>query len=110
MRENYCLLYLASELCGMFPVTIMNPAPKILYSRAEAAEMLSISVSSLDVLIATGRLKAVHKGRRVLIHAAEIERMAAKEIPHIWPSRRERAKPQSSLRNSGQLRLEVASR
>jgi excisionase family DNA binding protein len=68
----------------------MDPAPKIVYSRAEAAEMLSISVSSLDVLIATGRLKATRKGRRVLIHAAEIERMATLEIPRIWPVRRDK--------------------
>ncbi len=67
----------------------MEPAPKIVYSRAEAAEMLSISVSSLDVLIASGRLRAIHKGRRVLIHVSEIQRLAAKEIPRIWPSRRE---------------------
>jgi len=68
----------------------MEPAPKILFSRAEAAEMLSISVSSLDVLIATGKLRASRKGRRVLIHVSEIQRMAAKEIPRIWPARRER--------------------
>lgn len=68
----------------------MDPAPKILFSRAEAAGMLSISVSSLDVLIATGRLRAARKGRRVLIHLAEIERLAAREIPKIWPSRSER--------------------
>jgi excisionase family DNA binding protein len=74
----------------------MDPAPKILFSRAEAAEMLSISVSSLDVLIATGRLKASHKGRRVLIHVAEIERMAAREVPRIWPPRRERDKAETA--------------
>lgn len=74
----------------------MDPAPKIVYSRAEAAEMLSISVSSLDVLISTGRLKAVRKGRRVLIHIGEIERIASQEIPRIWPSRRERDKAQTA--------------
>jgi excisionase family DNA binding protein len=68
----------------------MDPAPKILFSRAEAAQILSIAVSSLDVLIATGRLKATRKGRRVLIHFAEIERLAAQEIARIWPSRRQR--------------------
>jgi hypothetical protein len=81
---------------------IMDPAPKILFSRAEAAETLSISVSSLDVLIATGRLKTVHKGRRVLIHVQEIQRLAVKEIPRIWPSRR---KTEITPCDSPQLRL-----
>jgi excisionase family DNA binding protein len=74
----------------------MEPAPKILYSRVEAAQMLSISVSSLDVLISTGRLRTVRKGRRVLIHIAEIERIASQEIPRIWPSRRERDKSETA--------------
>ena len=85
----------------------MVPAPKILFSRTEAAEMLSISVSSLDVLIATGRLKAVHKGRRVHIHAAEIERLATKEIVQIWPSRRERRKTETAPSDMPRLRFEV---
>jgi excisionase family DNA binding protein len=74
----------------------MEPAPKILYSRVEAAEMLSISVSSLDVLISTGRLKAIRKGRRVLMHVNEIERWAGQDIPRIWPSRRERDKVETA--------------
>jgi excisionase family DNA binding protein len=74
----------------------MDPAPKILFSRAEAAEMLSISVSSLDVLIATGRLKASHKGRRVLIHISEIERVAGQEISRIWPSRSKQHKAETA--------------
>jgi excisionase family DNA binding protein len=74
----------------------MEPAPKILYHRTEAAEMLSISVSSLDVLIATGRLKATRKGRRVLIHRSEIERIAAQDISRIWPTRRERDKAETA--------------
>jgi hypothetical protein len=40
-------------------------------------------------LIASGRLKATRKGRRVLIHISEIQRMAAKDIPRIRPIRRE---------------------
>jgi excisionase family DNA binding protein len=78
----------------------MEPAPKILYSRAEAAEMLSISVSSLDVLIATGRLKAARMGRRVLIRLDNIERMMealeAGKISRIWPVRRERDKAETA--------------
>lgn len=84
--------FLPLDSCDFFsepPVPRMDPAPKIAYSRAEAAEMLSICVSSLDFLISSGRLKAIHKGRRVLIHISEIQRMAAKEIPRIRPVRLE---------------------
>lgn len=62
----------------------MEPAPKILYSRVEAAKMLSISVSSLDELIARGLLRAVRKGRRVALHVDDIERLAAKNLPRMW--------------------------
>ena len=96
LRESGFLLFTRSGAVGQPPILTMEPAPKILYSRAEAAEMLSISVSSLDVLIATGRLKAIRKGRRVLIHLSEIERSAAQEIPRIWPSRRERDKAETA--------------
>ena len=58
--------------------------------------MLSISISGLDMLIASGRLKAVRKGRRVLIHISEIERMAAKELPRIRPIRSERRRQGAS--------------
>jgi excisionase family DNA binding protein len=85
----------------------MDLAPKLVYSRAEAAETLKICVSSLDVLIATGRLKAARKGRRVLIHVTEIERLAAKEIPQIWPSRHERRKTEISPSDLPQMGLEI---
>jgi excisionase family DNA binding protein len=76
---------------------------KLVYTRAEAAERLAISISSLDMLIATGRLKAIRKGRRVTIHKSEIERMALKEIPQIWPPR-DRRKPAAT--SSPQLTLQ----
>jgi excisionase family DNA binding protein len=63
----------------------MDPAPKILYTRAEAAAALSLSVSTLDMLVGRGMLHAVRKGRRVLIHKTELERVARQNIPTIWP-------------------------
>lgn len=81
----------------------MELAPKLVYTRIEAAERLSISVSSLDMLIATGRLKAIRKGRRVHIHASEIERMAMKEIPRIFPRRDRHKEPRA---DSAQLTLQ----
>ena len=65
----------------------MEPAPKILFTRREAAETISISLSSLDVMVARGMLKVARKGRRVLIHHSELERVARKDIPRIWPSK-----------------------
>jgi excisionase family DNA binding protein len=63
----------------------MEPAPKILYSMAEAAKMLSISRRTLEVAIGRGMLRAVHKGRRVLIPVAEIEKFARRDVKQIWP-------------------------
>ena len=65
----------------------MEFAPKILFSRKEASELLSLSVSSLQVMIARGMLKITRKGRRVLIHRAEIERLSRQDIPRIWPAK-----------------------
>jgi hypothetical protein len=61
---------------------------KLLYSRRDGASALEISASSLDVLISSRQIKVVRKGRRVFIPASEIERMAALELPAIWPGKR----------------------
>lgn len=50
--------------------------PRLLYSRKEAAFMLSMSVRSLDYLIAEGRIRARQIGGRVLIHHQDLERLA----------------------------------
>ena len=65
----------------------MDPAPKLLYTRKDAADMLSISVSSLDTMIGRGMLRAIRKGRRVLVHKTELERVARQNIPSIWPAK-----------------------
>jgi len=49
---------------------------RLLYSRREAAHMLSLSTRSLDYLIHEGRLKARRLGGRVLIHHTDLERIA----------------------------------
>lgn len=66
----------------------MEPTPKVLYTRAETAEMLSISTSTLDVAIGRGMLRCIRKGRRILVHRDEIERWAKKDTPAIWPAKR----------------------
>jgi hypothetical protein len=52
---------------------------KILYSRKESAFALSISIRSLDLVIAAGELKVRRIGRKVLIPVAELERYARKD-------------------------------
>jgi excisionase family DNA binding protein len=61
---------------------------RILYSREEAAEALSLSVSTIDVMIGRGMLRARRHGRRVLIHRSEMERVSRMDLPRIWPLRK----------------------
>jgi excisionase family DNA binding protein len=49
---------------------------KLLYSRKQAAEALSLSVRALDQLILSGQLGATRVGRRVTCHVDELERFA----------------------------------
>jgi excisionase family DNA binding protein len=50
--------------------------PKFLLSRRDAAQSLSISLRTLDHLIAGGKLTVRHIGRRVLIEPAELEQFS----------------------------------
>jgi excisionase family DNA binding protein len=54
---------------------------KILASREEAAQMLSISQRALDYLIATRRLPTRRIGGRVLILISELRRYARSDHP-----------------------------
>lgn len=62
----------------------MTPGEKLVYTRDEAAELLMISVSSVDMMIRRGMLKVARKGRLVLIPKAEVERAARTDMPRIW--------------------------
>jgi excisionase family DNA binding protein len=64
----------------------------ILLSREEAARALCLSVSTLDMMINRGLLKARRQGRRVLVPRAEVERVSKQDIPRIWPARSKAAK------------------
>lgn len=61
---------------------------KLLYTRKDASQMLSISVASVDQLIFTGRLRVRRKGKRVLILRSELEKLARIDMPRIWPAKR----------------------
>ncbi len=53
------------------------PLPRLLYSRKEAAYMLSESLRSIDYKLAHGKLKYIRQGGRVKITHAELLRQAA---------------------------------
>jgi len=53
-----------------------NDAPRLLYARKEAARLLSISIRSLDYLIAEGRLPTRRIGGRVLVAHDDLVRLA----------------------------------
>jgi excisionase family DNA binding protein len=63
------------------------PSQKSLFSKKEAAGLLSVSVASLDILIARGDLKHRRFGRRILIPGAEIDRLAKTDIVEFWPQK-----------------------
>ena len=63
----------------------MSSPAKFLYQRKEAAEALGLAVSTVDMLIATGQLRASRTGRRVLIPAADHERYAKRPPRRLGP-------------------------
>ena len=54
---------------------------KLLYSRRDAAEALSLSVRSIDYLITTNRLPTRRVGSKILIPAIAIRRFAREDHP-----------------------------
>ncbi len=54
---------------------------KLLYSRRDAAEALSLSVRSVDYLITTGRLTCRKVGGKILIPAGALRRFAREDHP-----------------------------
>jgi excisionase family DNA binding protein len=69
----------------------MEPLPaqtksiqKILYSRKEAAQLLSLSVSTLDMLVSRGTLPSRRIGAKRLIPHAALVAFAQKNLPSLW--------------------------
>jgi hypothetical protein len=54
-----------------------SAAPRLLYDRKEGARQLSISVRSLDYLIAAKKLNTRRIGKKVLIPHGELVRFAS---------------------------------
>ena len=57
---------------------------KVLYTRKEAAEMLSISVDTLDRIKNCGKIKSVHIGSRVYYTPEAINNFVARMIREGW--------------------------
>ena len=57
----------------------MAATEKVLYTKREAAHLLSISLRSLDYLIFSQQLPARRIGRRVLLHRDSIEQFARRD-------------------------------
>jgi hypothetical protein len=62
----------------------IRPEDKLLLSRQEAAELLSISQRALDYLIAHGVLCTRRIASRVLIPVRDLERFARATTPIRW--------------------------
>jgi len=59
--------------------TIFSPCEKLLFSKREAAHMLSVSPRTLDTLIANRRLPVRRVHKRVLIHRTDLHGFARKD-------------------------------
>jgi excisionase family DNA binding protein len=58
---------------------------RLLYSRKEAAERLSVSISTLDMLLARGKLPSRKIGRKRLIPHAALVAFSQKNLTQLWP-------------------------
>jgi excisionase family DNA binding protein len=61
------------------------PVPRVCLSRREAAQSLGASEEFVDALIRTGSLKAIHRGRRILIATAELQAWAQRASARRMP-------------------------
>lgn len=64
----------------------MQATEKVLYTKREAAHLLSISLRSLDYLIFSHQLPARRIGRRVLVHRDAVEQFARRDHAFIRSS------------------------
>jgi len=62
------------------------PTPRLLYTRKEAAKLLSVSLSSVDLLIARNFLITRKIGHKRLISHASLVAFAQKNTPRLWAS------------------------
>lgn len=58
---------------------------RLLYTREEAAEILRISVDTLDVMVKRGLLTSRKMGRKTLIPDSALVERSQKSVTRIWP-------------------------
>jgi excisionase family DNA binding protein len=77
----------------------MSSIERILYTRQESAKLLSISVDTLDRLIAAKKLTARRVGRKVLLQHVELQKFSRKDTTSFNP---ERPQPRQDDQDSGE--------
>lgn len=85
--DHLLLKRIAQLLEEVIDRKLEEPGHKLLYTRKEAAELLSISVASLEILISQGEIRTRQFGHRRLVPHEELERLAKKDIAEIWPEK-----------------------
>jgi excisionase family DNA binding protein len=61
-----------------------HPAPRMLYTRREAAKLLSLSVSTVQMLISRNLLGSRKIGSKRLIPHASLVAFSQKNLPSLW--------------------------
>lgn len=61
-----------------------QPAPRMLYTRREAAKILSLSVSTIQMLVSRGLLSSRKIGSKRLIPHASLVAFSQKNLPSLW--------------------------
>ena len=62
---------------------------KVWLTKKDAAGMLSLSLATLDVLIARGEIKTRRMGRRVFIQREELDKFAKRDLAVLWPAKKD---------------------
>jgi hypothetical protein len=75
------LMMKQSDLCEALMDERAHNVEKLLYSRRDTAEALSLSVRSVDYLITTRRLPTRRIGGKILIPASAVRRFAREDHP-----------------------------
>jgi excisionase family DNA binding protein len=76
-------LYDSSTVLDIQAAADLSLIPKILYSRKESAYALTVSIRSLDLILASGEMKFRRVGRKVLIPRESLEQYAKRDHQHL---------------------------
>lgn len=64
-----------------------HPGQQLLYTRVQASNLLGISLSSLQILIARGDIGIHRIAKRVLISHEELVRVSKIDFDTLWPKK-----------------------